>query len=235
MNIIIEFIINFIDNFYYFKRINFFIKELEITNIVDVGSHKGEFFKSIIKKSPKIKSAVLVEPQDEILKNLYHLKSNFPYIKINIENLALGSKTEKKIIYINSLSSTSTLSVINVNSNWYKFKKMILFKIKKKFKKKKIVLTDTLDNLLKRNKIDKLDFLKIDTEGYEHQVLKGAHESLKNKKIKYIMVEKQLSKMYVNYDFKKVEKYLEKNGFINIKNFRFPLALFEDRIYKLKK
>ena len=70
MNIIIEFIINFIDNFYYFKRINFFIKELEITNIVDVGSHKGEFFKSIIKKSPKIKSAVLVEPQDEILKNL---------------------------------------------------------------------------------------------------------------------------------------------------------------------
>ena len=88
---------------------------------------------------------------------------------------------------------------------------------------------------MKRNKIDKLDFLKIDTEGYEYQVLKGAHKSLKNKKIKYIMVEKQLSKMYVNYDFEKIEKYLEKNGFINIKNFRFPLALFEDRIYRLKK
>ena len=81
MNIIIEFLINFINNSFHFKKINLFIKKLEITNIIDVGSHKGEFFKSIIEKSPKIKSAVLVEPQDEMLKNLYYLKFNFPYTK----------------------------------------------------------------------------------------------------------------------------------------------------------
>ena len=40
------------------------------------------------------------------------------------------------------------------------------------------------------------------------------------------MIEKQLSTMYLNYNFKKVSKILEKNGFLLKKKFRFPLALF---------
>ena len=40
--------------------------------------------------------------------------------------------------------------------------------------------------------------------------------------------------MYLNYDFEKVEKILKKNGFLLLKKFRFPLALFEDRIYTIK-
>jgi len=234
MNLIIEFIINLVSDFYYHKKINEFIKKLDVESVIDVGAHKGEFFKSLIKSSQKIKTGLLIEPQESVLKNLKDLKISFPNIKIEIENIALGSRNQVEELYLNSLSSTSTLSKVNKNSKWFKFKKMILFSNQKNIIKKKI-LSDTLDNLMKRHKINKLDFLKIDTEGYEYEVLNGAINSLKNHRIRHVMLERQLSNMYLNYNFENIEKFLYKNDFILVKTFRFPLALFEDRIYTLKK
>ncbi len=235
MNLILEFIINLVSDFYHHKKINEFIKKFDIESVIDVGAHKGEFFKSLIKSSHKIKTGLLVEPQESVLKNLKDLKISLPNIKIEIENIALGSKIQTEELYLNSLSSTSTLSKINKNSKWFKFKKIILFSNQKNMIKKKKILSDTLDNLMKRHKIDKLDFLKIDTEGYEYEVLKGAIYSLKNHRIRHVMIERQLSNMYLNYNFENIEKFLYKNDFIHTKTFRFPLALFEDRIYTLKK
>jgi len=234
MNLIIEFIINLVSDFYYHKKINEFIKKLEVESVIDVGAHKGEFFKSLIKSSQKIKTGLLIEPQESVLKNLKDLKISFPNIKIEIENIALGSTNQVEELYLDSLSSTATLSKVNKNSKWFKFKKMILFSNQKNIIKKKI-LSDTLDNLMKRHKINKLDFLKIDTEGYEYEVLNGAINSLKNHRIRHVMLERQLSNMYLNYNFENIEKFLDKNDFIDLKTFRFPLALFEDRIYTLKK
>ena len=234
MNLIIEFIINLVSDFYYHKKINEFIKKLDVESVIDVGAHKGEFFKSLIKSSQKIKTGLLIEPQESVLKNLKDLKISFPNIKIEIENIALGSTNQVEELYLNSLSSTATLSKVNKNSKWFKFKKMILFSNQKNIIKKKI-LSDTLDNLMKRHKINKLDFLKIDTERYEYEVLNGAINSLKNHRIRHVMLERQLSNMYLNYNFENIEKFLYKNDFILVKTFRFPLALFEDRIYTLKK
>ena len=225
MNLIIEFIINLVSDFYYHKKINEFIKKLDVESVIDVGAHKGEFFKSLIKSSQKIKTGLLIEPQESVLKNLKDLKISFPNIKIEIENIALGSTNQVKELYLNSLSSTATLSKVNKNSKWFKFKKMILFSNQKNIIKKKI-LSDTLDNLMKRHKINKLDFLKIDTEGYEYEVLNGAINSLKNHRIRHVMLERQLSNMYLNYNFENIEKFLYKNDFILVKTFRFPLALF---------
>jgi FkbM family methyltransferase len=43
-----------------------------------------------------------------------------------------------------------------------------------------IISLDTLDNFQLNNDITKVDFLKIDVEGYEYYVLKGAEKLLKN-------------------------------------------------------
>lgn len=234
MNNIIELIINLVNRFYYFRIINKHLKKLNVKIVIDVGSHKGEFSESLIKDIKTIKKLVLIEPQNELLKYLFFIKNKILKIEIDIEEYALGPKKETREIKINSLSSTSTLAKINTKSSWLKFKNILLIKNYKNVIVKKTVLVETLDNLVEKHNIKIVDLLKIDTEGFEYEVLQGAKKSLKFKKIKAIMIEKQLSNMYLNYNFKKVEKILEKNGFLLKKKFRFPLALFEDRIYTIE-
>jgi FkbM family methyltransferase len=48
---------------------------------------------------------------------------------------------------------------------------------------------NTVDQYCKDNGIQEIDFLKIDTEGYDYRVLLGAKEIIDNKKVKYIQFE----------------------------------------------
>ena len=49
----------------------------------------------------------------------------------------------------------------------------------------------TIDEVSKELKIDQINFIKIDVEGFESDVLSGAKNLLKNKKIEYILFELQ--------------------------------------------
>jgi hypothetical protein len=70
-------------------------------------------------------------------------------------------------------------------------------KISKNFKseKKHNILIDKLDNY---KKIFHINFLKIDTQGYDLEVLKGSKNFLKKKKIDIILTEYIVSKCYKN-------------------------------------
>ena len=83
----------------------------------------------------------------------------------------------------------------------------------KLIKKKKRVLVYSLNNFLKKNKINFVDILKIDTEGYEFTILKSILK--KNfKKIKYIYFEHHYDLMLKkNYKFNNINKLLKKNNF----------------------
>jgi FkbM family methyltransferase len=52
-----------------------------------------------------------------------------------------------------------------------------------------LITVDTLDNYCNTNQITKIDLLKIDTEGFELNVLKGAKEMMKQGKISFIYCE----------------------------------------------
>ena len=76
--------------------------------------------------------------------------------------------------------------------------------------------------------------LKIDVEGYELNVLKGAKKKLKE--IPYVLIEQQFGNQYKNSDFSKVDKYLKDNNFKVVKVFIIQPCISEDIeiIYKLK-
>ena len=207
------------------------LKKLNINYIFDVGSHRGESIDYFIKLKD-LKKIQSFEPQKNIflvLKKKY--KNNN---KVILNQIALSQNENYKDFYINDLSSTSTFSRLNKKSLWLKIKNKILNKKNPIINKIKI-RSLTIDKFIKQKKIKKIDLLKIDTEGHELEVLKGALKTIKEHKVKFILIELHFSKMYQNYSKKKIESFLAKNNFFLLKKFKFPFLSFVDNLYKFEK
>lgn len=207
------------------------LKKLNINYIFDVGSHRGESIDYFIKLK-NLKKIQSFEPQKDIflvLKKKY--KNNN---KVILNQIALSQNENYKDFYINDLSSTSSFSRLNKKSLWLKIKNRILNKKNPIINKIKI-RSLTIDKFIKQKKIKKIDLLKIDTEGHELEVLKGALKTIKEHKVKFILIELHFSKMYQNYSKKKIESFLAKNNFFLLKKFKFPFLSFVDNLYKFEK
>ena len=226
----IIFFINFIDRYYHQKKIYNFLKNFKIKTAFDVGAHKGEFLK-LIKKLKNIEKIYSFEPQKKIYQklNIFSIEN-----KIFCFNFALGNNNEIRSLKINKVSSTSTFSEINDLSLWYKIKSFVLRgSTKSSFIDEEKVNVMKLDDFCDDYKISNIDLLKIDTEGHEKQVLEGALNLIKEKKIKYILLEFHLSNMYNNYSVNDLENFLDNYNFKLLKKYKFPFIPIEDRIYSL--
>ena len=201
----------------------------EIKIIFDVGGHHGE---SIIffNKNFNICKIYSFEPLE---KNFFKLKENTIKIskKVIFFNFALGNKKEKKIIKEMIESSSSTLNEINENTEYFKRKKFFLGlkKHQKMFKEKKILVEKGID-VINKFKINKIDLLKIDTEGYEYNVIKGFDKSIN--KVKFIMFEHHYDLMInKTYKFSSINRYLINNGFYMRYKFKMPFRKTFEYVY----
>lgn len=228
MKIVFDFFYNFLDSYVHRVRIINYLKKikLQLNYIIDVGSHKGESLETF-KKINKNSNIFCFEPQVDCF---YFLKKKFKFEKnIRIFNYALSNKKGKKVIFKNILSTTSTFSKLNFKSKHFKIKSTILNNKSAGFFTKNKVRINTLSFFIKKYKIKKVDLLKIDTEGHELQVLLGSKKILKN--IKLILIERNLTDYYLNYDYSKIERLLYINYFKKIKSFKFPFMQYQDILY----
>lgn len=122
---------------------------------------------------------------------------------LNIYKSALSSSDGK--ILLNICKEPGVSSVLEPNFEFLKkFKNVERFEIVKKIE----VEAKKLDSL----KIDKIDFIKIDVQGYNLEVLKGSTEALK--KAIGIEIECEFKEIYKNQSlFKDVDEYLSKHNF----------------------
>ncbi len=212
---------NYFSNFHY-NSIFHYAKNLEFKVMIDVGSHQGEFISRFL-KIKKIERFYCFEPNKILFKRLFkNFKSNK---RILLFDFALGENNSKKKLFLSNLSYNSTISSFNKKSKYLKLKNMIL---KDERNKKFLIINQkTFDGFFK-NKNIKNSFLKIDVEGYEYSVLKGAKNKIKD--AKYILVEHQFSNQYQN-NFDKVKKLLIKYNFQLIKSFYFPTLHYKDMLF----
>lgn len=209
---IIRFFLNFFDKLHQKKIINFLKKKLKSKSIIaiDVGAHHGEFIK-LLSNNFKIKIIYAFEASPI---NYSKLINNFNLSqKYKIYDLGLSNVNKKGFINQAAESSSSTINKINFKSKYLKKKKKILnIKSNKIFFKKIPISTVRLDNFIISNNIKSIDLLKIDTEGYEYNVLRGALKSLH--RIKYIYFEHHYDDMIIkNYTFSNIHRILMQNNF----------------------
>lgn len=224
-----------IDEFIHQKKIiNYLKKNLsEINVFVDIGSHKGTYTDLILNNISVTEKLILIEPQKHIfkfIKNKYKNNDN-----IVIYNYVISDKEKIVKLFINKHDLTSSLTKINQKNKYLNLKaKLFGGSINQMIINKYNVKSISLKKLVKKEKLNFIDLIKIDTEGHELKVLEGAGDFLK-RCVKYIIIEFHNSNIFINYDPLKIEKFLKKNNFILKKSFKFPFTTWEDRIYLNKK
>jgi len=208
------------------------LKTKQLT-IIDIGAHKGETIEFFLKNF-NLKKIFSFEPNREIflyLKNKY--KNNY---KIHIQSVGVGKFNDKKKLNIFTDTSSSTIHQLNKNTDYYRRKKKILsyFSNKNFLSKIQDIEIRNLSELIKENNIIDIDILKIDTEGYEYNIISGIRIN-DLKKINFIYFEHHYDLMIKkNYKFSDIHNLLHQNGFkkkLKIKmNFRKTFEYIYEKI-----
>tara|TARA_Y100000590_G_scaffold464744_1_gene634953 strand:+ start:1085 stop:1810 length:726 start_codon:yes stop_codon:yes gene_type:complete len=238
MKHLFSFILSLVDFFYQRKIINFFKKNLSqnIEVLLDIGSHNGESIK-IFLKNFNLKNIYSFEASAlnyEILeKNIKKMKKKYINCNINIFNVGVGNSDDEKIFYDLSDSNSSTFNKINKDSLYFKRKNKILsFFFKKNFfVREKLAKQICLSDFIDQHKLKKIDILKIDTEGYELEVLKGLGDKINY--VKFIYFEHHYDNMIEkNYKFSHIHDLLTKRKFSRSYKIKMPFRKSFDYIYK---
>ena len=210
------FIINLIDQINKKKIILFFFEKLDKkkVNIFDIGAHKGETI-DLFKSKLNINKIYSFEPNKKLFQKLKNNKK-YKSEQIEVYNFAIGKFSEKKELNIFKDTSSSTINSIDENTKYFKRKKKLMTFLSGSenfVKEKQIIDVQNLSEFIKNKNIDNIDILKIDTEGYEYNVLSGLIEN-DFKNIRFIYFEHHYDLMInKGYKFSNIKKLLEKNNF----------------------
>ncbi len=158
-------------------RIKFYSSFVKKGDLVfDVGAHTGNRVEAFLAIGAKV---IAVEPQESCSKILRKKFGD----KISVVQKGLGEKAGKKRFYVSSATTLSTFS-----DDWMNAVKQGRFKKQKWSSVGEIEIT-TLDELIKKS--GNPDFVKIDVEGYETEVLSGLSKPVKMLSYEYTVPETQ--------------------------------------------
>jgi len=210
-------ILNIFDSFQQKKIINILKKNCGSDLIIfDVGSHLGETVQ-LFNKNFNIKKIHCFEASNI---NFITLKDNLIKNKLTdicvLNNVGIGDIEGKNFLNQTEESSSSTINEFNEHSNYLK-KKLKILNIKKidNFYQKITINIIKLSTYIKKNKITNIDILKIDTEGFELNVVKSLEEC--SNIVKYIYFEHHYDDMIKkNYTYSDINRILINLGFKKI-------------------
>lgn len=191
---------------------NLHLKKIRKKSIIfDIGANIGSITCNYLEElSPRLIHAF--EPNDEAFQILKTKYSNNTRVILN--NCAVGEKKGTKKLNYTLKSGNSSFYKLNPKSKWIN-EKATIYKVKPEqytFKKKNSKII-TIDDYVKKNKIKTIDLMKIDTQGFEKNILEGSRNSLK-KIIKNIELEIMLDDCYeVKTSFYEIEKILDPFNF----------------------
>jgi len=226
---LIVFFFDMIDHYYHQKKIMVYLSKYknQIKSFMDIGCHKGKYT-DLFLKNLNITEAFLIEPQEHLFN---FLKKKYSHeTKIKIFNFAVSDENANKKFYLNKHDLTSSLNQLDFNNKFIEYKSILFSSRKEGMISRSITVeTLTLNKIFLSNKINKIDLIKIDTEGHELEVLKGSNEIME--KLKFILIEFRNDRVFLNYDGRKIHEFLLKNNFQLVKIFKFPFTKWEDRFY----
>jgi FkbM family methyltransferase len=181
-------------------RYNWLINQ-NINTILDIGASFGQYARKARKRFPgaHIISFEALPDSFQKLNETFKEDKNFQCF-----NLALSNFTGKTVFRKSSNSGASSLLEMDDlhKTNYKESKDIVEIEVK----------CDTLDNILKGQKLQKNILMKLDVQGAEKMVLEGAKETLKN--VQVIFSEVNFNTLYKgNVLFNDLVQFLYEQGF----------------------
>lgn len=198
--------------------------------VFDVGANKGQsinFFKGIF---PNVRIYAF-EPSERTFRKLKKVAGKIGGKDIELFQIGIGNRNTKLNFYESILSETSTFALPNKNSLYLKKKNRILFQKNENAFTETSAELITFDSFIMNHGLEFVDVLKIDVEGFEFEVLQGASDALKAKRIGVVQFESHADDMRAD-NSALIEEFLENNGYLKFKEIKHPFGEFFEVLYK---
>ncbi len=175
--------------------------------VMDVGANKGQWSNQFLNLAPKERlnpSALSLHAFEPVpaTRDLYRktIAATPGHACTTLHSVALSDAVGKAEIAIwGETAGTNTLSFDESSI--------------KRAQKILQIETVTLDNFLKEHRLDHVHLLKIDAEGHDFQVLKGAEESIRNECVDVVQFEYSHRWIFARFFLRDVFRFVEKTPY----------------------
>jgi FkbM family methyltransferase len=128
---------------------------------VDIGANTGAFSMKAARRVGKQGLVIAIEPQPSMLLALHRNVVLNKFENVHIRNLGLNERSGLAELWLNG-DRPASASLNRSNSATQKVSCLCL----------------TLDELVQLEQLQRIDYIKIDTEGTEAQILRGGHKTI---------------------------------------------------------
>jgi len=174
--------------------------------IFDVGANTGQTIERFKKNLPKA-NIYSFEPSPRPYLELHHNAKKYSGVKTF--QLALGAKSGELTLYENSSSDMNSFLEMGEGGSG-------------SIVGQSIVNVKTIDEFCLENNINYIDILKIDAQGFDFEVIKGATRMLRSGNIRQLYFEIIFSEMYKNVPrFSEIYDFLLDHDFLLVSLYEF--------------
>lgn len=171
--------------------------------VLDAGAHHGWFFHCWLDWCPKAE-VFAFEPTEESFRRASQLYGSDP--RVNLFQLGLGSQAGELTLHILADSQVSNSFLAPRQSTWQSIAYATGLVSQRR------VPVTTVDEFCATQKLNRVHLLKIDVQGFELEVLKGARGTLAN--IDHVFVESGIQRLYEGApSFSDVCDFMEQHAF----------------------
>lgn len=175
---------------------------INVTGVIHVGGHIGQEMETY--KKNNVTNLIVFEPQKVPFQKLSAVVESVGFDNVTLINKALGNSCESVEMTCNDDGLCS--SILNPKHVLEQYPNIV-------FNRKETVEMVTMDSVISEN--HNFNFLNMDTQGYELEVLKGATKTLK--KIDCVYTEVNNTEVYENNALiEEIDEFLKEYDMIRV-------------------
>jgi FkbM family methyltransferase len=176
-----------------------FLKYYQPKILFDIGANNGAWTSTFYKHCNTLEKVVFFEPQRKYQKNLESL--NLGNTSKTIFQCGLADNNDKLVIH----GGNEVASFLELNERVPQLGEVL--------NEEEVVDVKVLDEMVRDHQLPFPDLIKVDVQGFELKVLRGAKNTIKN--CKYLILELSFEEVYLTQEpLSNIFKFLEDNNFV---------------------